>query len=147
MKSILLIFLVLLNLSLYASTEIEQQDLKKIKEKVIIVHNLIKSGVGNNTCVFNDEIIEFGEGHCGHFSKMLVRELLLIGYNSEIISLITYNKRNHAVVQVTLNNGKKILLDSLSNVIYNNSIEEILLNPLVSQNKYFDDSRIINNIR
>jgi len=134
------IIIILINLNLLAISEADE--LAKMKKFVVKVHNLISPGLGNNSCVFNDEIIKYVQGHCGHFSKILVRELLKQGYESEIVSIETYNKRNHAMVQVQLKNGKYILLDALSNVVYKYSIEEILLNTKLSQDKYFQKRKI-----
>lgn len=137
-----LIIILIFNLNLFAFDKVDEY--KLMKSLVVKVHNSISIGNGNNRCVFNDEIIRYGEGHCGHFAKILVRELLKYGYDSEIVSIITYNKRNHAMVQVKLKNGKKILLDALSNIVYKYSIEEILLNTKLSQDKYFQNGNIKN---
>merc|ERR1711879_862022 len=104
------------------------------------VHNSITYGTGEKSALFTDEIFEVGSGHCGHYSRMLFRELLLLGYKPEIISIITFDKRSHSMLEVTLKSGKKILADATTNILYLNSATEIISNPDILENNIIGTS-------
>ena len=94
----LLLIKILLLLNLYGFANSNELDL--FQQLTTKIHKSINYGVGSNNTFFDDEIIKYGEGHCGHLSWMLVRKLINYGYDSEIISITTYNGRNHSMVQV-----------------------------------------------
>lgn len=112
---------------------IDQQEYQHLQTIVSKVHQSIDYGVGNTELLFADEIIGLGEGHCGHFSWLLSRELWKQGYKNEIVLIITYNKRDHTMVQVTTNDNHTILVDATTNLVYKHSVQEILSDPKLSQ--------------
>jgi len=113
-----------------------KDEMLKLKEIVNSVHNSFKYGVGTMKAEFNDEIVKYGEGHCGHYSWMLLREFIKKGYEGEIVSIITYNHRNHAMVEIERKSDKKkILVDATTNLVYSYGVEDILKKPSLSQDR------------
>ncbi|WP_457641504.1 hypothetical protein [Persephonella sp.] len=116
--------------------EINKNEILELKNLVDKVHKSIKYGIGKNDLVFRDEILEYGEGHCGHLVRILLTELLKKGYsNFDIVYISTYNKRIHTVMQIKLKKSPQIVtLDPTTNLVYPYSVEEILKNPFLSKN-------------
>jgi hypothetical protein len=52
-------------------------------------------------------------------------------------------KVSHEVIQLSLNNGTKVILDPMCNVYFENSIEELIQNPELSNIKRNEDSRYL----
>jgi len=113
----------------------KDKELKQLYKLVNKVHKSIRYGTGRKDAFFTDEILKYGEGHCGHISRVLFRELIKKGYQPEIISINTYNKRSHSMIQIKTKYGSKILLDATTNIIYTKSVNEIVDKPsLVEKN-------------
>lgn len=131
-KLILVNIFIWVNLNAFDSN----RELDLFKNITKEIHNSINYGVGSKEAFFNDEIVEYGEGHCGHLSLMLARKLISLDYSFEIITIATYNRRDHSMVQVKSRNNDNnyFLLDPTTNLVYMHSVEDILKNPELSKN-------------
>lgn len=128
--------LVFMFVSCFGNTQMDSE-ISDIQKTVNKVSNSFQYGIGSMDTEFNDEIIKYGEGHCGHYSWVLLREFLKQGYSGEIISITTYNHRNHAMVEIERKTDyKKILVDATTNLVYDYSVEDILKNPLLSKQRH-----------
>jgi len=108
----------------------------EIAATVARVGTSIRYGTGTPEAEFNDEIVRRGEGHCGHYAAMLLREFLKLGYRGEIVSVTTYNHRMHSLVQIRRkSDGKKILADATTGLVYAHSVEEIVGTPSLCREK------------
>lgn len=106
-------------------------EIKILNNLVNKVHKSIKYGNGDQDALFTDEVLKVGEGHCGHYSRMLFTELLKLHYSPEIISIKTFDGRHHAMIQVKTKNNNVVLLDATTNIIYKNDAGEIIHNPYI----------------
>ncbi len=110
---------------------LDHKELISLKKLLNEVHYSIKYGNPGKQLFFKNEILKNKTGHCGNLSRLLIFDLLKIGYNNfDIISISTYNKRNHTLVQLNLkNSAKAILLDPTTNIIYMHSLGQLLDKP------------------
>ena len=121
----------------------KDKELKQLYKIVNKVHKSIRYGTGRKDALFTDEILKYGEGHCGHISRVLFRELTKKGYQPEIISINTYNKRSHSMIQIKTKYGSKILLDATTNIIYTKSVNEIVDKPSLVEKNTIGKSKFI----
>ena len=75
------------------------------------------------------ELLAYGEGHCGDYSYLMLRELKKQGYTARIVGVRSaYKNAAHSRVEVKIN-GKWYTFDPTYGIYYPNSIQEILDNP------------------
>lgn len=107
------------NSTLVDTNENYNDEIGFLRNMVANVHGMINYGVGDSDAIFSDEIIQIGEGHCGHYSILLFLELVKEDYNPKIIGISTTNNRNHSMIFVKLKSTSEyITLDATNNIIY-----------------------------
>ncbi|AQS60350.1 stalk domain-containing protein [Desulforamulus ferrireducens] len=97
------------------------------------VNGLLKYGKGLGGQVPAKELISYGEGHCGDFCYLMMRELAKKGIEARIVGVTsTFKNANHSRVEVKID-GKWYTFDPTFNVYYNYSIQEMIDNPELSK--------------
>jgi len=123
---------IILILIIYSDLLAHIIDFNMFKSMVTETNKMIIYGKGKKGLCFDDEIVNHKNGHCGDYAKLLLRKLIKKGFDAEIVSIRTQNGLAHAMVEVNVEN-KKILLDATTNIVYRNSVLELMINPLLAK--------------
>lgn len=97
------------------------------------VNGLIDYGIGplvDGRATTEEEILEFGEGNCGMYAYLLVKELSRHGYNEAVIYGITSQyigegTANHAVVEVETTDGTYVY-DPTHGIYYTTDLDTLI---------------------
>lgn len=93
------------------------------------VHNMISYGPGLPGGESAQELLAYGEGNCGDYTYLMMRELRKKGYTCRIVGMISFYKNAvHSRIEVKIN-GKWYTFDPTFNIYYPNSTQEIIDNP------------------
>lgn len=100
------------------------------------VHESIKYGGGLEGGPSAKQVLAYGEGHCGDFTYLMLRELRKIGIKARIVGVRSaYKDAGHSVVEVQIN-GNWYIFDPTLNVYYLNDIQELIDKPDLVENMY-----------
>lgn len=110
------------------TNELSLEELKELNKKV---HTTIKYGNGKDFGIeqlngkdYAELIKSFGNGHCGHYTYLLMREITANnqwrGYDIK-----TIDNRIHSVIEVNINN-KWITFDPTLGIYYNKSVHSLI---------------------
>lgn len=128
------IFLVILVFIIPLSAMGLNESVEQVKTINTQIHNLISYGVGLPGSESAQELLAYGEGHCGDYSYLMIRELRKQGYIARIVGVrSSYKNAAHSRVEVRIN-GKWYLFDPTNNVYFPNSTLELVDNPSLVRN-------------
>ena len=103
------------------------------------VHNMIVYGDNGDIYEIND-IIEHGYGHCGVYATILAYGLRELGYKCSIVGLQSFSDyAAHSVVEVEIDD-RSIVLDPTNALVYDNSVEELCMDPALCRKAVCQDS-------
>lgn len=105
-----------------------EEDLKKIVEINQMVHNSLRYGAGLSGASAK-EVLKYGEGNCGDFTYLMLRELQIKGIVSRVVGVrSSYNNAIHSRIEVKVG-GKWYTFDPTYGVYYPYSVQEMIENP------------------
>ena len=97
------------------------------------VHSMLRYGKGIGYAASANEVIAFGEGHCGDYTYLLMREISKLNFESRIVGVRSrYKNAAHSRLEVKIE-GKWFTFDPTLNIYYPHSTQEMIDNPDLSE--------------
>lgn len=107
----------------------EVDDMKVVKEINDRIHKSISYGIGTGQSSSSKEVLEYGEGHCGDYAYLMVKELRKKGYEARMVGIASsYYDGMHTRVEVKIDD-KWYIFDPTFNIAFPNSTMEIIKKP------------------
>ncbi|HHY71901.1 MAG TPA: hypothetical protein GX497_01455 [Bacillus bacterium] len=98
----------------------------KLNDKV---HHMLIYGPGLDGDESAQELLDYGEGHCGDFNYLLIRDLLMNGFEARSVGIDSgYNNASHSRVEVKIG-GSWYTFDPTYNTYFPHSTEDMISNP------------------
>lgn len=114
------------------------EDLTKLIELNMKIHNSFEYGIGLPGYPTLAETISFGNGHCGLYATYFTEEAKKMGFEPKILDLIS-NINNeielyHSVVTINLGNAN-FVFDPTLGIYYKSSVSDLIHSPLLADKK------------
>lgn len=115
------------------SSDTVEQICNKLREITRCVNSLLVYGLGpevNGGNPDEEELLEYGEGHCGSYAYLLNKYLAMKGIECQTVDITSRNQGGHSIVEVHVN-GNYFVLDPTLNLLYKSNIQNLVNNGIV----------------
>ena len=137
-------FIILIVILAIFFTHIPSNPMKVIGSEMSKIKN--KFTIGTTSYFFNEHDFEtYGVAECRSFAMLLRQRLQKRGYSSRIVGIVSNKGEGHNFLEVKLRD-KWILTDPMSNVLYSNSLIDILQTPSLA-NKAIRPARMSEDLK
>jgi hypothetical protein len=116
----------------------EQHPEQIVAEELARLHQTYRIGTSSFSLDYAAHM-KYGYANCKEFALILKDQLANLGYASRRVGLMTKSGDAHDLLEVNLR-GKWVLVDAMSNVMYQDSFIDILTNPQLASRATFPDN-------